>query len=84
MEFSRQEYQKSESEVVQSCLTLCDSMDYSMPGSSSMEFSRQGYWSELPFPPPGDLPDPGVEPMTPGCQADSLLLRHQESPGPQA
>ena len=31
----------------------------------SMEFSRQEYWSRLPFPPPGDLPDPGIEPMSP-------------------
>ena len=31
----------------------------------SMEFSRQGYWSGLPFPPPGDLPDPGIEPTSP-------------------
>ena len=30
-----------------------------------MEFSRQGHWSGLPFPPPGDLPDPGIEPMSP-------------------
>ena len=54
MEFSRQEFQKSESEVAQSCSTLCDSMDYSTQGSSSTEFSRQGYWSGLPFPSPGD------------------------------
>ena len=31
----------------------------------SMEFSRQEYWSELPFPTPGDLPDPGIKPMSP-------------------
>ena len=30
----------------------------------SLEFSRQGYWSWLPFPTPGDLPDPGIEPMS--------------------
>ncbi|ELR62335.1 hypothetical protein M91_01857, partial [Bos mutus] len=30
----------------------------------SMEFSRQEYWSELPFPTPGDLPDPGIEPVS--------------------
>ena len=40
--------------VTQSCLTLCDSMDYTPPGSLSMEFSRQEYWSVLPFPSPGD------------------------------
>ena len=40
---------ESESEVPQSCPTLCDPMDYSLPGSSSMGFSRQEYWSGLPF-----------------------------------
>ena len=38
----------------------------------SMEFSRQKYWSGLPFPSPGDLPDPGIEPGPPALQADSL------------
>ena len=41
---------------------LCGLMDYSPPGSSIMGFSRQEYWSGLPGPPPGDLPDPGIEP----------------------
>ena len=49
--------------VTQSCLTLCNPMDCSPPGSSvHEEFSRQEFWSGVPFPPPGDLPDPGVEP----------------------
>ena len=38
----------------------------------SVEFSRQEYWSELPFPSPGDLPDPEIEPRSPELQADSL------------
>ena len=38
----------------------------------SMGFSRQEYWSGLPFPSPGDLPDPGIEPGSPTLQADSL------------
>ena len=38
----------------------------------SMGFSRQEYWSELPLPSPGDLPDPGIEPWSPALQADSL------------
>ena len=38
----------------------------------SMGFSRQEYWSGLPWPPPGDLPDPGIEPWSPVLQADSL------------
>ena len=37
-----------------------------------MEFSRQGYWSGLPFPSPGDLPDPGIEPRSPALQAGSV------------
>ena len=37
-----------------------------------MEFSGQEYWSGLPFPSPGDLPDPGMEPGSPALQADSL------------
>ena len=36
-------------------------------------FSRQEYWSGLPFPPPGDLPSPGIESQSPALQADSLL-----------
>ena len=45
----------------------------------SMEFSRQEYRSGLPFPPPGDLPDKGMEPATTIWQADSLPLSHQRS-----
>ena len=43
----------------------------------SMGFPRQGYSSGLPFPPPGDLPDPGTKPMCPALWVDSLLLSHQ-------
>ena len=39
----------------------------------SVEFSRQEHWSGLPFPPPEDLPDPGMEPASPALQADALL-----------
>ena len=58
----------------QSCPTLCDPMDCSPPGSSvhGWRFSRQEYWSGLPCPPPGDLPNPGIEPRSPELQADSL------------
>ena len=38
----------------------------------SIEFSRQEYWSGLPFPSPGDLPDPGVKPPSPALHVDSL------------
>ena len=46
----------------------------------SMGFSRQEYWNGLPFPSPGDLPDPGIEPGFPTLQADSVL---SEAPGKQ-
>ena len=39
-------------------------------------FSRQEYWSGLPFPPPGNHPDPEIKPESPALQADSLLLSH--------
>ena len=42
----------------------------------SMEFSRQEHWSGVPFPTPGDLPNPGIEPMSLHWQADSLPLSH--------
>ena len=63
--------------VTQLCPTLCDPMDCSPPVSSVMRFSRQGYWSTLPFPSPGDLPNPGIEPRSPTLQADSLLTELQ-------
>ena len=114
--------------VTQWCLTLCDLMDCSPPGSSvhgisqaeilewvaisfsnawkwkvrvkllsrvqllatpwtaayqaplSLGFSRREYWSGLPFPSPGDLPDPEIELRTPALQADSLP---SEPPGKQ-
>ena len=46
----------------------------------SMGFSRQEYWSGLPFPPLGDLPNLGIEFMSPALKADSLPLSHQGSP----
>jgi len=49
--------------------------------SPSMGFSRQEYWSGLPFPSPGDLPNPGIEPRSPTLEADALT---SEPPGPLA
>ena len=49
----------------------------------SMEFFRQEHWSGLPFPAPGDLPDPGIEPASslyPAWAGDSLALCHPGSP----
>ena len=65
--------------VTKSCLTLCNPIDCSRQAPLSMGFSRQEYWSGLPFPSPGDLPNPGTEPVSPELQADSLLLNHQRS-----
>ena len=59
--------------VSQSCSTLCNPMDSIL----SMEFSRPEYWSALPFPSPGDLPNPGIEPRSPALQADSLPAEPQ-------
>ena len=58
--------------VVQSCPTLCDPIDCSLVAHQaplSMGFSRQEYWSGLPFPSPGDLPDPGIKPESPESPA---------------
>ena len=45
-----------------------------------MRFYRQGYWSGLPFPSQGDLPNPGIEPGSPALQADSLPTELQGKP----
>ena len=58
--------------VTQVCLTLCDPLDCNCQAPLSMGFSKQEYWSGLPVPSPGDLPDPGIEPGFPALQADSL------------
>ena len=55
------------------CPTLWDPMDCSLPGPLSIEFSRQEYWSRLPVPSLGDLPDPGIKHRSPALQADVLL-----------
>ena len=63
------------SEVTQLCPTLCDPMDCSL-GSSLHGI----LWSGLPFPSPGDLPDPGIEPGSAMFQADSNLWATREAP----
>ena len=68
---------KVKSEVAQSCPTLCNPMEpYQAP--LSMGFPRQEYWSGLPFPSSGDLPDPRIKPRSPTLQADALA---SEPPG---
>ena len=54
------------------CLTLCRPMTAACQAPLLMGFSKQRYWSGLPFPSPGDLPNPGIKPWTPALQADSL------------
>ena len=48
----------------------------------SMGFFRQEYWSRLPFPSPGDLPNPGIEPKSPALQADALSSEPPGKPSP--
>ena len=62
---------------LQSCPTLCDPIDGIPLGSSVPGILQQEYWSGLPFPSPGDLPDPRVEPGSPTLQTDSLPLELQ-------
>ena len=66
--------------VKQSYPTLCDPMGCSLPGSSVHEILRQKYWSGLPFPSPGDLPNPRIKPRSPALQADSSPSEPPEKP----
>ena len=60
----------------QSCLIPCDPVNcVAHQAALSMEFSRKEYWSGLPCPSPGDLPDPRIEPGSPALQVDSLLSK---------
>ena len=63
--------------IAQSCPTLCNPWTVTHQAPLSMEFSRPEYWSGLPFPSPGALPDPGTELASPALQADSLPSEHQ-------
>ena len=66
--------------VANMCLTLASSWTVACQAPLSMAFFRQEYWSGLPFPSPGDLPNSVIEPVSPALQADSLPLSHQGSP----
>ena len=57
--------------VAKQCPTLVTPWTVACQAALSMGFSRQGYWSGLPFPSPGDLPNPGIKPRSPALQADS-------------
>ena len=70
--------------LLQLCLTLCDPTDWVVCQAPPFKgFSRQDYWSGFLSPPPGDLPDPGIEPACPvasALQADSLLAESLGKP----
>ena len=67
--------------VAQSCPTLCNPLDRSPPGSSDRGiFFRQAYWSALPFPTPRNLPNPGIEPVSPTLRVDSLPIESSGKP----
>ena len=59
--------------VIQSCSTLCDPWTVARQAPLSVELSRQEYWSGLPFPSPGDVPNLGIKSGSPALQVDSLL-----------
>ena len=68
------------------CQSLCSAQLFATPWAAahqtplSMGFSRQGYWSGLPFPSPGDRPNPAIEPRSAALQADSLLTDLRRKP----
>ena len=66
--------------VTKSCPTLTTPWTMVCQTPLSMGFSRQEYWSGLPFPSPGDFPDPGIEPRSPALQADSLPTELRRKP----
>ena len=66
--------------VTNSCLTLVTPQTVARQAPLPMGFSRQGYWSGLPFPAPGDLPDPGIKLESPVLWADSLPAEPPETP----
>ena len=69
--------------VTQPCPTLCNPVDSSPPGSPVRGILQARYWSGLPCPPPGDLPDPGIEPASPTLQAGSIPSEPPGTPAPK-
>ena len=68
--------------VAKSCTTLATPWTVAHQAPLSMGFSRQEYWSGLPFHSPGDLPDPEIEPGSSALQADSLPTELQGKQAP--
>ena len=67
--------------VIQSCQLFATPWIVALQAPLSMEFSRQDYWSGLPSPPPGDLPSPGTEPVSPAVPVLSGRFSTTEPPG---
>ena len=65
--------------VAKSCPTLATPWTVACQALLSMGLCRQEYWSGLPFPSPGDLPDPGIKPGSPALQADSFMTLETEN-----
>ena len=65
---------KAETEVTQSCPTLCDPMDCNLQGSSIHGIFQARVLEWVAFPSPGDLPDPGIEPRSPSLQAAAFTV----------
>ena len=73
------QFKQCHTQSLQLCLNLCDHMDCNSPDSTVHGIFHAKYWSGLPFPSPGDLPDPVIKqesPRSPTLQANSLLLSH--------
>ena len=76
--YNPKEHEAKSESVSQSVLTLCNPMDYSLPGSPVHGIFQARILESLPFPFSGDLPNPGMEPGSPALWADSLPF---EPPG---
>ena len=66
--------------VTKSCLTLASPCTVAHQAPLSMGFPRQEYWNGLPFPPSGDLPDPGIKPMPPSLAGGFFTTEPPEKP----
>ena len=70
--YSNKERKKVKVKLLRHVRLFATSWPVAHQAPPSTGFSRQEYWRELPFPSPGDLPDPGIEPVSPALQADAL------------
>ena len=68
--------------AIQLSQTLCDPLELqpAHQATQSVRFLRQEFWSELPFPPPGDLPDSGIKPVTPALAGEFFTTEPPEKP----